>query len=115
METAKRLDLEEYQKNFMELMETTAAINKLASWAEDSNLKYIHLKKQFTNAIKLYEAQRSQCFLTLIEYKAKYGEDTKLNELLDLLNKAEIEMNRFLAEVYEFSKNELFNYQLEEL
>ena len=43
---------------FQEQIDTTEDIRKLASWGDDSNLTYIHLKEQFQVAMEKYNLQR---------------------------------------------------------
>ena len=110
MDTAKRLDLEEINKAFQAQVETTDNIRKLASWGDESNLSYIHLKEKFNDAIYAFELSRRITRLKLIEYKHKFGDDEKLTQIQEVIDEADNTMNDFLREIYKRSNNEVFNY-----
>lgn len=115
METLQQLDLEEFSKTFQEQVDTTEEIRKLASWGDDSNLTYIHLKEQFQVAMKKYDLQRQMSRWKLLEYNSKYPNDEKVPHLYEVLKESDDIMNGFLKEIYEHSKNEIFNFQLKDL
>ena len=115
MDTAKRLDLEEINKAFQAQVETTENIRKLASWGDESNLSYIHLKEQFNDAIYAFELSRRITRLKFIEYKHKFGDDEKLTQIQEVIDEADKTMNDFLQEIYKRSKNEVFNYTVQVL
>ena len=113
MESAQQLNLEEFTKAFQEQVDTTEDIRKLASWGDDSNLTNIHLKEQFQIALEKYDLQRQISRWKLLEYSSKYPDDKKVPHLYAVLKESDEIMNGFLKEIYEHSKNEIFNIQLE--
>jgi len=113
MESAQQLNLEEFTKAFQQQVDTTEDIRKLASWGDDSNLTYIHLKEQFQIAIEKYDLQRQISRWKLLEYSSKYPDDEKVPHLYEVLKESDEIMNGFLKEIYAHSKNEIFNIQLE--
>ena len=113
MDADQESDLHEFSMAFKEQIDTTEDIRKLASWGDDSNLSYIHLKEQFQVAMEKYNLQRQMSRWKLLEYSSKYPDDEKVPHLYDVLKESDEIMNGFLKEIYEHSKNEIFNIQLE--
>ena len=85
-------------------MKTTENIRKLASWGDESNLSYIHLKEQFNDAIYAFELSRRITRLKLIEYKHKFADDEKLRQIQEVIDEADKTMNNFLQEIYKDQK-----------
>ena len=115
IENKQRLHLEKINTAFQRQLELTKDIRKLASWGDDSNISYIHLKQQFNNTIEAYEICRRKTYQNLIKYCSKYGDDKKIPHLIAVLNEADKTMDEFLEEIYANSKNEVFNYHLQDL
>ena len=113
MQTGQKSDLEEFLNAFQEQVDTTEDIRKLASWGDDSNLSYIHLKEQFQVAMEKYNLQRQMSRWKLLEYSSKYPDDEKVPNLYEVLKESDEIMNGFLKEIYAHSKNEIFNIQFE--
>ena len=112
MDADQESDLQEFSMTFQEQIDTTEDIRKLASWGDDSNLTYIHLKEQFQVAMEKYNLQRQVSRWKLLEYSSKYPDDKKVPHLYAVLKESDEIMNGFLKEIYAHSKNEIFNIQL---
>ena len=103
-----------FQKSFDKLMDISASVRKLCSWA-DSDIEYIHLKEKFPAVIKTYELQRMVCRLELMKIEGDINDTEKVSNLRKVLNDADAKLNELLEDIYQLSNNKLFDYKLKEL
>ena len=104
MDADQESDLQEFSMTFQEQIDTTEDIRKLASWGDDSNLTYIHLKEQFQVAMEKYNLQRQMSRWKLLEYSSKYPDDKKVPHLYAVLKESDEIMNGFLNKFMHIQK-----------